>query len=117
MAHLTVRQVLAEVDRILPNQYPEAQKRRWLTQAEGFVAGEIVGKAIPELLEDDWELLAEEPYGGMYGRYVEAQIHYANGETERYNNAGMAWNQGFLEFRNHFNRQHLCERGMALKLC
>ena len=81
------------------------------------MAGEIVGAAVPELLEDGWEMLAQSPYDAMYGRYVEAQIHYANGETERYNNAGMAWNQGFLEFRNYFNRQHLCERGMALKLC
>ena len=117
MAHLTARQVLTEVDKLLPNQYTEVQKRRWLTRAEGFVAREIMGAEVPELLEDGWEMLAGEPYGAMYGHYVEAQIHYANGEMERYNNAGLAWNQGFVEFRNYFNRQQLCQGRAALKLC
>ena len=33
----TVKQVLEQVDAMLPNQYTTAEKRRWLLQAEGFV--------------------------------------------------------------------------------
>lgn len=116
MAHLTVRQVLSQVDSLLPNQYPEAQKRRWLTQAEGFVVREIVGGELPEVLEDNWEMLAQAPYDEMYRHYVEAQIHYANGEVERYNNAGAAWNTAFLGFRNFYTRSHLPTAQTALKL-
>ena len=37
----TVKQVLEQVDAMLPNQYTTAEKRRWLLQAEGFVVREV----------------------------------------------------------------------------
>ena len=37
----TVKQVLEQVDALVPNQYTRAEKLRWLAQAEGFVRREL----------------------------------------------------------------------------
>ena len=119
MGQMTAGQVLAQVDDLLPNSYPGEQKRRWLRQAEGFVLEEVVrahegGEA--EVLPD--ELAAPAPYDGLYRHYVEAQIHYANGELERYNNAMALWNNGLMTLRDYWCREHLPRRQVqALRLC
>ena len=106
MSHVTVGWVLAQVDDLLPNSYTDEQKRHWLRQAECFAALEL-GAALPGSLDDGDELLIGLPYDGLYSRYVEAQIHFANREMERYNNAMTAWNELFLSWRDY------CARGGA----
>lgn len=125
MGQMTAGQVLAQVDDLLPNSYPGEQKRRWLRQAEGFVLEEVVrvheggqGAVLPGELTDAPELLAPAPYDGLYRHYVEAQIHYANGELERYNNAMALWNNGLMTLRDYWCREHLPRRQVqALRLC
>ena len=113
MGQMTAGQVLAQVDDLLPNSYPGEQKRRWLRQAEGFVLAEL-----PDELADAAPLLAPAPYDGLYRHYVEAQIHYANGELERYNNAMALWNNGLMTLRDHWCRGHMPRRQVqALRLC
>ena len=102
MGQMTAGQVLAQVDDLLPNSYPGEQKRRWLRQAEGFVLREVcrvTGKLAE--LEDGSALSVEAPYDELYRHYVEAQIHYANGETVRYNNAAAQWNNAFLTYKDY----------------
>lgn len=73
--------------------------------------------ALPEVAKET-ELTAETPYDEMYRYYVEAQIHYANGETARYNNAVSLWNNGFLTYRDYCCRRETPEgRAKALRLC
>ena len=93
MANVTAKQVLDRVDALAPNGYERAEKLRWLAQAEGFVLREIGRQTgeLPEMAETT-VLTAPAPYDEMYRHYVEAQIHYANGETARYNSAGSLWN-------------------------
>ena len=125
MAKLTVGQVLLQVDALLPNQYTAEEKRRWLKQAEGFVIEEVIkvheGGENCRLLEewsDDTELLVGAPYDELYRYYVEAQIHYANGEMNRYNNACTAWNNALLTYRDCYCRSHLPrQHAKALHLC
>ncbi len=94
----------------------EEEKRRWLSQAEGFVRREALGDAgETALLGDDDVLTAEMPYDEMYRHYVEAQCAYALGEMARYNNAAAAWNSGLLAYRDY-----CCRRGgraERLKVC
>ena len=117
MSQVTARWVLGEVDDLLPNGYTDAQKRHWLQQAEAFCALEVGAKA-PDALRDDTILTVEMPYDGLYCRYVEAQIHYANGEMSRYNNAMAAWNELFLAWRDYRARGGAAARRVrALKLC
>ena len=105
----TVKQVLEQVDAMLPNQYTTAEKRRWLLQAEGFVVREVhqphaggeETEVPPEDTGEDTVLLVQPPYDELYRHYVEAQIHYANGETARYNNAAAQWNNAFLTYKDY----------------
>ena len=125
MANLTVGQVLLQVDALLPNQYTAEEKRRWLKQAEGFVIEEGIkvheggeNCRLPEEWSDDTELLVGAPYDELYRYYVEAQIHYANGEMNRYNNACTAWNNALLTYRDCYCRSHLPrQHAKALHLC
>ena len=88
MDRLTAGRMLGRVDALLPNQYSREEKMRWLAEA------------LPEVTED-YVLTAEAPYDQMYRYYVEAQIHYANGETARYNNAAAQWNNAFLTYKDY----------------
>lgn len=81
MANRTAGQVLSQVDALLPNQYTLEEKRRWLQQAEGFVCEEILHETLGETFSDETELRVPPPYDELYRFYLEAQIHYANGET------------------------------------
>lgn len=117
MSQVTVRWVLEEVDRLVPNACTEEQKRHWLLQAETFAA-RIAGEQMPEGgLRDDTLLLAQVPYDNLYCRYVEAQIYYALGEMSRYNNAITAWNELLLTWRDDCARGAGTGRVTALKLC
>lgn len=122
----TVKQVLEQVDAMLPNQYTTAEKRRWLLQAEGFVVREVhqphaggeETEVPPEDTGEDTVLLVQPPYDELYRHYVEAQIHYCNGEIARYNSAAANWNNGLLTYRDYVCRTTAPERGVrALKLC
>lgn len=119
MANITVQEVLTMVDTLLPNQYTQQQKLRWLSQAEGYVRREICGErdALPELTTAS-ALTVEAPYDELYRYYVEAQIHYANGETAHFNNAAAAWNSGFIAYRDYLARREVpAASARALRLC
>lgn len=100
MGELTAGQVLAQVDSLLPNAYTREEKLRWLLQAESTVLREIVGPVtreelpVPSELTDSSVLTAGAPYDALYGLYVQAQIHYADGDMARWNNAMTLWNRG-----------------------
>ena len=119
MAKITASQVLTRVDGTVPNSFTAAEKMRWLSQAEGMVRREIYGQQgeLPPLTETSG-LTVEVPYESLYERYVEAQIFYANGELDRYNNAAAAWNGAYLAVKDYVNRNGAPEKGVsALKVC
>ena len=105
MAELTVSAVLAQVDALLSNGYTAEEKSRWLCQAEGFIRAEVYGLDGAVYLTEVDTLTAPAPYDELYRHYVEAQIHYANGEMSRYNNAAAMWNNGLVTLRDAVNRK------------
>ena len=119
MANITAKQVLEQVDALVPNQYTRAEKLRWLAQAEGFVLREICRVTGPlAALEEDAALAVEAPYDELYRHYVEAQIHYCNGEMARYNSAAANWNNGLLTYRDYVCRTTAPTQNVrTLKLC
>lgn len=52
------------------------------------------------------ELLAKAPHDVMYLRFLEAQIHYYNGEIDRYNNTLAAFNAAYGSFCDYYLRTH-----------
>ena len=106
MCQVTARWVIWQVDELLPSGYSDEQKLHWLAQAEGFCALEL-GREVPAALRDDTVLAVEMPYDSLYCRYVEAQIHYHNGELQRYNNAMAMFQAALDDYARHYNRTHL----------
>ena len=103
MANRTAGQVLSQVDALLPNQYTRE---------------EILHETLGETFSDETELRVPPPYDELYRFYLEAQIHYANGETVRCNNASTAWNNAFLTYRDAYCRAQVpLRRVPALRLC
>ena len=106
MANITVSMVLSQVDALLPNGYTTEEKCRWITQAEGFVRTEIYGldPSNKNVMGVNDTLCAPSPHQELYRHYVEAQIHYANGEMTRYNNAAAMWNNALMTLRDYVCR-------------
>ena len=67
---------------------------------------------LPALTEET-ELTAAPPFDELYRHYVEAQVHYANGETARYNSAAGLWNNAFLTYRDYRARTAVPEGGAS----
>ena len=96
---MTVREVIEAADRRKPNLYSREEKLRWLLQAEGTLIREVLRPvdretSVPEKLEESTVLVAGTPYDGLYDLYVQAQIHYADGDMAHWNNAMALWNRG-----------------------
>ena len=106
MSQVTARWVLSQVDELAPGGFSDEQKLHWLAQAEGFCALEL-GKKGPSMLCDNTVLTVEMPYDGLYCRYVEAQIHYHNGEYDKYNNAIIMFNTAYEAYQAYYTRNHL----------
>ena len=93
-------------------------KRKYLSESmQRFIALCRETGELPVLTEET-ELTAAPPFDELYRHYVEAQVHYANGETARYNSAAGLWNNAFLTYRDYRARTAVPEGGApALRLC
>ena len=128
MSPMTLAQALAQIDTLLPNTFSAAEKTRWLSEAEGHVAdeilrthegaGQIAFSGYDETTDTAVPLLVPPPYDSLYRFYVEAQIHFANGEATRCNNARSEWNNAFSVYQAYYTRTHrpLTPCG-ALRVC
>ena len=86
----------------------------WLSTLEAMVYEQILARhgGAEEFRplsegEPDRLLLVPSPYDEMYLRYLEAQIHYRNGEFTRYNNAISLFNAIFEAYAAHYTRSHM----------
>ena len=52
-------------------------------------------------------LLIPEPFDEAYLRWMEAQIHYHNGEYDKYNNAVVMFNTAFDAYKSDYTRNHM----------
>ena len=100
---MTIMEAIGSVDESLHNQIPFAQKCKWLSQVDAtvrIVTGEGNGAAsgYDENTPGDTQLLLKEPFDRVYGAWLEACIHYENGEYNRYNNAMAITNSLLADF-------------------
>ena len=99
MGGTTAGQVLVQVDGLLPNAYPREEKLRCTLAREVLQPALREELSVPEVLEDGTALAAKAPYDRLYGLYVQAQIHYADGDMVRCSNALSLWNEGVAEMQ------------------
>jgi hypothetical protein len=113
----TISQILAKVDELKPHQYEDAVMIGWLGSLEQKILDEVIlTHELPEgeepefngYTDDDMgtELLVPDPYSELYIYYLFAMIDFHNGETERYGNSMIMYNNAFSSFFNHYNRTH-----------
>ena len=113
---MTIGEAIDRIDSLKHNIYTEAEKIAWLSQLDALVKQQIFdtceGESVPfegydEHTDRNRKLLVGAPYEELYLRYLEAQMDYANGEIERYNNAISMYRAAFEGFGNAYRRAHM----------
>lgn len=61
------------------------------------------------------ELLVPAPYDDIYIKWLEAQIDYANGEYNKYNNTSAAYNNAYVAYARAYHRDHMPKGGKEYK--
>jgi hypothetical protein len=107
---MTVQGCIEYVDSIEPNAYTETQKAGWLSECEGKVYTSLFlvqpYEFTPVTASDSRTLALPAPYDRMYPRYLQAMIHYANGEYDRYAASMQVFNAAWGEFVRWFSRTY-----------
>lgn len=103
---MTVQECINYIDSIEPNAYTETQKAGWLSECEGKVYTALFlvqpYEFTPITAADSRTLALPAPYDRMYPRYLQAMIHYANGEYDRYANSMAVFNEVWAEANRWF---------------
>ena len=114
---MTIIDAITQIDNLKKNTYSQKQKIAWLSRLESMVkrlvidtheGGENVSfGGFNENTDVQTVLLMPEPFDQGYLYWLEAQIHYANQEEDRCNNATDAFKALWTEFCNDYNRKHM----------
>ena len=111
-----ISECISLLDSLMHNTYTDHHKRRWLSNVDGQLQAQLIstheGGAVTAGLpygsgDDQKLLLAPPPFDAMYLHYLQAQMHYLNGEIDRYNNAMAMFQAALDDYARHYNRTHL----------
>lgn len=112
---MTVAEIIAEVQRVKPNQYPKETLTRWLSQIEGQAVEQVINHAVDTNVEFDKydyeldqekELQIPDRYSDVYIHYLSAQIDQANREFASYNNDVALFEAAWREYGAWHIRTH-----------
>lgn len=114
---MTIKEAVNRIDEHLHNTYTQGDKISWLSRVDGMVYRHIIKthenneditfSGYDEDTDLDTTLLVPEPYSELYIRWMEAQIHYSNGEYGKYNNAILVFNTEYESYGNYYNRNYV----------
>lgn len=114
---MTVREAIAQVDRLKPNKFSQEDKVKWLSDIDGLIVRELVETHEDSPLEGEFkgydsenmdaDLLVPFPYDILYRWYLESQIDLGNMEINKYNNSKALFNNAYVNFTDHYNRTHM----------
>lgn len=114
---MTIMEAISRVDDLIPNTHTLVEKVRWLSHVDGVIRSTVIGlyegrptEAFEGYREDvsgDTVLMVPAPFDELYLRWLEAQIHYYNGEMDRYNNAILLYKDLLEGFKDHYHRTHM----------
>ena len=121
---MTIIEAINRIDILKPNTYTPEIKIYWLSRLDGIVFEKIIkthegaeGKEFNGYNEEtalDTVLLIPAPHDDIYLKWLEAQIDYANGEYDKYNNTIVAYNDAYTEFERYYNRTYM-PKGNSIK--
>lgn len=121
---MTILDVINRLDNLKPNRYDTYEKIKWLSTLDERIFNDILKKYEDQPTQDfvgytdetplGTELLVHNPHDVLYLYWIEAQIDYWNGETQRYNNSIDLFNTEYDAFQRNFHRTHM-PKGNKLK--
>ena len=113
---MTILEAIMQSDATNPNAYPETQKIIWLSRVEAMVKNEVVDAhegadqfpfaGFDENTDKDTVLIMPQPYDECYVHWLQAQVHYANDDFERYNCSILMFKSLFDDFKSHYKKNH-----------
>lgn len=112
---MTVKQAIAQVDALRPNQYPVETKVQWLSDLDGMFYREQIAAHEPppgdtgeftpyDPANQDALLLVKAPYEDLYLHYLAMQISLHNGEIQKYNNDMALFNATYSAVSKAYTR-------------
>ena len=114
---MTIQEVIANVDDLMPNQYSTEQKIRWLSTLDGKIWHEVVRTHMGPTMayypfdgyaSDDQELIVQPPYAeDLYGYYLKSRIAAENNEINKYDQFAAQFNQAYEDWTGWYNRTHM----------
>lgn len=113
---MTIIEAIGNINNLKPNGFSQPQKIKWLSTLDGMIKKHIIdthegGETVEftEYTADsiNTELLVPAPFDGIYMRWLEAQMDYANGEYRKYNNAIITFNTEYEAYAKYYNRVHM----------
>lgn len=113
---MTIVGAITKLDNLIPNTFTMEEKIEWLSHVDGVIRDTVVDLCEGRPKEDfegyredtppDTVLLVVAPFDELYLRWMEAQIHYYNGEMDRYNNAIILYKDLLEGYKSHYMRKH-----------
>lgn len=114
---MKIIEAITRLDSLKHNTYTEADKIIWLSRLDGMVkkhiidthdgAEDVIFTGYDSETDLQTELLVPAPFDEIYIRWLEAQIDYANGEYDKYNNAILMYQAAYNAYANYYNRNHM----------
>lgn len=114
---MKVIEAINRFDNLEFNTYSQTDKVEWLSRLDGAVKQKIIdtheggenvsftGYTAGKDLET--VLLVPAPYDDIYLRWMEAQVHYYNGEIDKFNAAIIMYNTAFDAYANYYKQHHM----------
>lgn len=113
---MIIREAIERINTRMHNTYSDMDKVEWLSKLDWMVKKHIIDTHVnvenvsfegyDEETDLETELLVPEPYSEIYPRWLEAQIHYSNGEYGKYNNAILVFNTEYQSYADYYNRRY-----------
>lgn len=114
---MTIQEAITRLDALIFNTYSNDDKVRWLSGLDTAIKQQIIDtheggqnvifNGYTPSTPADTVLLVPAPYDEVYLRWMEAQIHYHNGEYDKYNAAIILYNTSFDAYANLYNKNHM----------
>lgn len=113
---MTINDAIIQSDNTNPNAYPYEQKIIWLSRVEAIVKNEVIDahegadaycfSGFDSSTDVNTVLIMPEPYDECYVHWLQAQVHYANDDFERYNCSNIMFKSLFDDFKSHYKKNH-----------
>jgi hypothetical protein len=113
---MKIIEAINRIDDLMHNTYTQVDKIRWLSTLDNMVKTHIINtheggeNVIFTGYEDDvdvhTELLIPAPYDEAYLQWLEAKVHYHNGEYDKYNNAIIMFNTSYDAYAANYHKNH-----------